>query len=158
MKVFSELRFSARGGNSLPTFRDNLSAPYAILTCQSHLQLTHEDGTDGRLLKSGSKTHQTDTCVAAGYLATRIPHKSMDVILCGFEILPLLSHTPNILLLPWQRLEMVSSHLYDYIYYYSLSNGKFMFFSPSFFNFLCMGVEIFPYFPIMLRSNASFIR
>ena len=37
--------------------------------------------SDG-LLKSRSKTQQTDMYVASAYLATRIPHKSMDVILC----------------------------------------------------------------------------
>jgi len=128
------------------------------------LQVAHpipnlEDiGFWGGLLKSVSKTQQTDTCVAAVYLATRIPHKSMDVILCGFEIFPLLSHTPNILLLPWQRLEMVSSHLYGYIYYYSFHDGEFMFFSPSLFSYLCMGSRFSRYIPITLRSQGSFIR
>jgi hypothetical protein len=135
----------------------------------------------GGLLNSASKTEQPDTCVAAVYFATRIPHNSIDVILraviplrrqmlekvlcylshrrktevrkdfmsfkslhlrvcflfpsflnyCyGVEIFPLVSHTPNILLLLGQTLQMVLSHLYYYIYYYSLHNGEFMFCCP----------------------------
>jgi len=41
---------------------------------------------------------------------------------------------------------MVSNHLYHYIYYDSLHNGQFMFFSPSLFNYLGMGFENFPLF------------
>ena len=46
----------------------------------------------------------------------------------GVEIFPLVFHTPNILFLLWQTLQMVLIHLYYYIYYYSLYNGEFMFF------------------------------
>jgi len=49
--------------------------------------------------------------------------------------------SPNILLHPWQRLQMVSSHLYHYIYYYSLYNREFCFLSLSL--PLFMGVEFF---------------
>jgi len=58
----------------------------------------------GGLLNSGSKTQQTDTCVAAVYLATRIPHNSMNAILhalvplrrqCLEKVLCYLSHKPE---------------------------------------------------------------
>ena len=78
----------------------------------------------------------------------------MDVILCGFEIFPFLSHTPNLLLLPCHRLEMVSSHMFDYIYYHSLHNGEFFFFTLPLHLFMYGGRD----FPTTFPSHYAHMR
>ena len=93
----------------------------------------------GGLLNSGSKTQQTDTCVAAVYLATRIPHNSMNAILhalvplrrqCLEKVLCYLSH---------RRKTEVRK---DFMSFKSL-HLRVCFLFPSFLNY-CYGVEIFP--------------
>jgi len=80
-------------------------------------------------------SHKPETAVRKGFTSFISLHLRVSSLFPSFlnycygvELFPLVSHTPNILLLLRQTLQRVLSHLYHYIYYYSLHNGGYMFF------------------------------